>query len=112
MCGNVQLGASLSSFLKFIYFFNFFVFRPDLLTAEDSGTKLSTFRRSSVLGHFETLTVIKPTGWLEIWTFFSPHFLFFSFARSQKKEKKKKGFKCECFFWKGSSVVSEDAVQF
>lgn len=113
MCGNVQLGALLSSF----FFFPLRVpYRP--LTAKDSGTQLLTFHGFSVLRHLETLTILKPTGRLGIRTLFFFFFLvtilffFFFVANRKKKREKKKGFKCECFFWKGSSVVSEDAVQF
>lgn len=113
MCGNVHLGALLSSFF----------FPPPscaVPTFDSEGFRNATLDVSwlfcsQTLGDTDNTQTYGTVGNPDF--FFFPRHYFFNFflffAASRKKEKgKKKGFKCECFFWKGSSVVSEDAVQF
>lgn len=109
MCGNVQLGALLSSF--------FFSPSCAVPTFDSEGFRNATLDVSwlfcsQTLGDTDNTQTNRTVGNPDFF-FFPCHDFFFFFCRKPKKEKgKKKGFKCECFFWKGSSVVSEDAVQF
>lgn len=109
MCGNVQLGALLSSF--------FFSPSCAVPTFDSEGFRNATLDVSwlfcsQTLGDTDNTQTNRTVGNPDFF-FFPRHDFFFFFAASRKKKReKKKGFKCECFFWKGSSVVSEDAVQF
>lgn len=108
MCGNVQLGALLSSF--------FFSPSCAVPTFDSEGFRNATLDVSwlfcsQTLGDTDNTQTNRTVGNPDFFFFLVT--IFFSFLpQAEKRKGKKKGFKCECFFWKGSSVVSEDAVQF
>lgn len=113
---NVWERAARSVALVFFFFFkSFFVFRPDLWQRriqDGSPQPFLAFLFSDTSKRRQQPNQRGTVGNLD---FFSRHLFFFSsifIAGSRKKRRKKKGLKCECFFWKDSSVVSEDAVQF